>query len=211
MPKRRRDKLHDPLVRLVSAADKDVLAGLILALAGEEPEVRRSCFEYLKKHVALPMNEQGKAEGEAVMALWLQYEPLILKPLDKAWDVERLKIFMHRKNFEQALAVLKKIGSPGRRYYDRDALKVAQALEERFPREILAYYRSGLGDLKINRTRKDYADQAAIMAKTRHMFVDVLKAPQEWEAFARPVKAANIKRPAFQEEMARAVPDWKDL
>jgi len=49
------------------------------------------------------------------------------------------------------------------------------------------------------------------MAKVRHMFVDVLKAPQEREAFARPVKMANIKRPAFQEEMARAVPSWKDL
>lgn len=142
---------------------------------------------------------------------WVQYEPLILKRLDKAWDEEKLKIFMHRKDFDQALAVLKKIGSPGRRYYDREALNVAQALETRFPREILAYYRSGLGDLKINRTRKEYADQAAFMAKVRHMFVDVLKAPQGWEAFARPVKMANIKRPAFQEEMARAVLGWKDI
>jgi tetratricopeptide (TPR) repeat protein len=92
---------------------------------------------------------------------WVQYEPLILKRLDKAWDGEKLKIFMHRKDFDQALAVLKKMGSPGRRYYNREALNVAQALETRFPREILAYYRSGLGDLKINRTRKEYADQAA--------------------------------------------------
>jgi hypothetical protein len=414
----RKKKSLDLLTRLVSTAEKDVLAGLVLALAGKDPVVRRSCFEYLKKHAALPQDEQGKAEGEAVMALWMelepdlseldeygggdrhtedhvetllyelaeklkkekvprdyrrqlldevmpyiesgnagmddmlneiaygtcrdkddwryfaecletmgkdwaqiqalriyrrigdhedylrlrtlnmkyggdfhdlatfywergekekaiqmakeglkkgegkmdelrsflakraresgdrqafltlefeqavdhltfqkykaiakickpqewvQYEPLILKRLDKAWDGEKLKIFMHRKDFDQALAVLKKMGSPGRRYYDREALNVAQALETRFPREILAYYRSGLGDLKINRTRKEYADQAAFMAKVRHMFVDVLKAPQEWEAFARPVKMANIKRPAFQEEMARAVLGWKDL
>ena len=418
MPRNTKKKNQDLLTRLVSATEKDVLAGLVLDLAGKEPEVRRSCFEYLKKHVALPEDEQGKAEGEAVMALWMelepdlsdldeygggdrrtedyvdtllyelaeklkkekvprdyrrhlldevmpyvergnagmddmlneiaygtcrdkddwrylaecfetmgkdwaqiqalriyrrigdhedylrlrslnmkyggdfhdlatfywergekqkaiqvakeglekgegrmdelrsflakraresgdrkafldlefeqatdhltlqnykafqeickpqewvQYEPLILKRLDKAWDSEKLKILMHRKDFDEALAVLKKMGSPGRRYYDRDALKVAQALEVRFPSEILAYYRSGLGDLKINRTRKEYADQAVFMAKVRGMFVDVLKSAREWEAFARPIRMANVKRPAFQEEMARAVPGWKDL
>jgi hypothetical protein len=47
----------------------------------------------------------------------------------------------------------------------------------RFPREILAYYRSGLGDMKINRTRKEYAEQAVFMAKVRRMFVDALKSP----------------------------------
>jgi hypothetical protein len=108
---------------------------------------------------------------------WVQYEPLILKRLDKAWDGEKLKIFTHRKDFDQALAVLKKMGSPGRRYYDRDALKAAQTLEERFPREILAYYRSGLDDLKVNLPRKEYAAKAVFMAKARHVFVDVLKAP----------------------------------
>jgi hypothetical protein len=418
MPKNKKKRAEDLLARLISTAEKDVLAGLVLALAGEEPEIRRECFEYLKKHVVLPEDEKKEAEGEALMALWMEvepdlseldeyaggdrqtedyvdtllydlakklqkekvprnyrrqlldevmpyiesgnagmddmlyevaygtcrdkedwrylaecleaigrdgaqtharriyrqigdhedylrlralkmkyggdfhdlasfywergekekaiqvakeglkkaegrmdelrsflakraresgdrqafldlqfqeatdhltlqkykaflkickrqewvrYEPLILKRLDKALDGERLKIFMHRKDFEQAMTVLKKMGSPGRRYYDRDVLNVAQALEERFPREILAYYRSGLGDLKINRTRKEYANQAAFMAKVRHMFVDVLKSPQEWEAFARPIKMANIKRPAFQEEMARKVPGWKDL
>ena len=103
------------------------------------------------------------------------------------------------------------MGSPGRRYDDRDALKVAHALEELLPEEILAYYRSGLGDLKVNLPRKEYAAKAVFMAKVRHMFVDVLKTLQDWEAFARPIKIANIKRPAFQEEMARAVPGWKEL
>ena len=75
MVRNRKNKVEDPLVRLVSAAERDVLAGLILELAGREPEVRRKCFEYLKKHVALPMNEQGEAEGEALMALWMELEP----------------------------------------------------------------------------------------------------------------------------------------
>lgn len=33
---------------------------------------------------------------------WTRYEPTVLKRLDKAWDGEKLKIFMHRKDFEQA-------------------------------------------------------------------------------------------------------------
>ena len=416
--KNRKKKGDDPLVRLISAAEKDVLAGLTLELAREEPEVRRKCFEYLKKHVALPVNEEGEAEGEALMALWMElepdlselneygggdyqtkdyvgtllyelvqklkkgkaprdyrsqlldevipyiksgnagmddalydvayatcrdkedwrhfaaclevigkdwpqdharriyrqigdheeylrlralkmkyggdfhdlatfywekgeknraiqvaeeglkkgegrmdelrsflakraresgdrhafltlefeqttdhltlakykafkkvckpeewthYEPLILKRLDNAWESEKLKICMYRKDFVQALATLKKMGPPGRRYDDGYALKVAQTLEELFPEEILAYYRSGLGNLKVNLPRKEYAAKAVFMAKVRHMYLDVLKTPKDWEAFARPIKIANIRRPAFQEEMARGVPGWKDL
>jgi hypothetical protein len=75
MAKSRKKKAEDFLARLVSAAEKDVLAGLILTLAGEEQEIRRKCFEYLKKHVALPMNEQGEAEGEALMSLWMELAP----------------------------------------------------------------------------------------------------------------------------------------
>ncbi len=71
----RKNKSEDPLMRLVSAAEKDVLAGLILELAGREAEARRNCFEYLKKHVSLPMDEQGEAEGESLMALWMELEP----------------------------------------------------------------------------------------------------------------------------------------
>jgi hypothetical protein len=67
-------KFEDPLVRLVSLAGGDILRGLILELAGGEPEVRRKCFEYLKKHVALPEDEQGEAEGEALLALRMELE-----------------------------------------------------------------------------------------------------------------------------------------
>jgi hypothetical protein len=418
MPKNKKKRAEDLLARLLSAADRDVLGGLVLQLASEEAEVRRKCFEYLKKRVVLPEDEQGEAEGEALMALWTElepdlselneygggdyrtedyvgtllyelaqklqkgkaprdyrrklldevipyiksgnagmddelydvayaacrdkedwrnlalcleaigeewpqdharriyrqigdhedylrlralkmkyggdfydlatfywergekkraiqvaedglkrgegrmdelrsflakraresgnrqaflnlefqqcidqltfekykafkkvckpeewtrYQPLVLKHLDEAWEDEKLKIYMYRKDFDHALTTLKSMGPPERRYDDGYTPKVAQALEVRFPMEILAYYRSGLGDLKLNRPRKEYADKAVFMAKVRHMFVDVLKSPQDWEAFAYPIKIANIRRPAFQEEMARGVPGWKDL
>jgi hypothetical protein len=70
MPKNKKKKDEDLLTRLVSTPEKDMLAGLILTLAGKDPEIRRNCFEYLKKHAALPQDEQGEAEGEALMALW---------------------------------------------------------------------------------------------------------------------------------------------
>jgi hypothetical protein len=65
--------------------------------------------------------------------------------------------------------------------------------------------------LKVSLPRKEYAAKTSFVAKARRMFVDVLKAPQDWQTFARPVKLANIKRPAFQDETARAVPSWKGL
>lgn len=46
-----------------------------MELAGTESVVRRKCFEYLKKHVSLPLDEQGEAEGGALMALWMELEP----------------------------------------------------------------------------------------------------------------------------------------
>jgi tetratricopeptide (TPR) repeat protein len=166
-------------------------------------------FEQTTDHITL---QKYKAfEKVCKPEEWSRYEPLVLKHLDKAWESEKLNICMYRKDFDQALATLQKMGPPGRRYDDGHALKVAQTLEDRFPMQILAYYRSGLGNFKVNLTRKEYAAKAVFMAKVRHMFVDVLKALQDWEAFARPIKIANIRRPAFQEEMARVVPGWKDL
>jgi hypothetical protein len=418
MAKKKKNKAADLLGRLVSAAGSDVLGGLILELAAGEPEVRRKCFEYLKRHVALPEHEREGAEGEALMALWMEleldlseldeygggdhqtedhvgtllyelaqkvqkekasrdyrrrlldkvlpyiksgnagmddalydvayatcrdtedwrnladsleatgqswpqdharriyrqigddehylrlratnmkyggdfhdlatfywekgdqkkavqvaedglkkgegrmdelrsflakraresgdrraclnlefeqavdgltlekykafeklckpeewssYENEILKRLEEAWETDRLKICMYRKDFEQALAALEEMGPPGGRYGDGYELKAARALEGRFPKEILAYYRAGLGNLKVNMTRKEYAVKATFMAKVRHMFVDVLNSPQDWETFCRPIKAANIRRRAFQEEMDRVVPGWRDL
>jgi hypothetical protein len=64
MPKNKKKKAEDLLARLLSAAEKDVLGGLVLQLAREGAEVRRKCFEYLKKHVVLPLNEQGKASTQ---------------------------------------------------------------------------------------------------------------------------------------------------
>ena len=74
MAQHTKKRAEDLLARLLSAADRDVLGGLVLQLACKGPEIRPKCFEKLKKHFALPMDEQGEAEGEALMALWTELE-----------------------------------------------------------------------------------------------------------------------------------------
>ncbi len=44
---------------------------------------------------------------------WSEHEPQLIKRLDSAWTLERLKILMHRKEYEKTLAVLLKEKYPG--------------------------------------------------------------------------------------------------
>lgn len=142
---------------------------------------------------------------------WNFYESAILKKMKLAWGQERLKIQLHRQEYDEALATLLKLRFPYGSYSEAYELKVAATLEERFPDKILAYYRSGLGDLKSSLPRKDYAMKAKVMEKVRHMYIDVLKTPELWLKFAKQVKLDNNKRPAFQEEFRKSVTGWGDL
>lgn len=46
-----------------------------------------------------------------------------------------------------------------------------------YTEEILRYYLSGLGNLKTNVTRKDYARKVQVMGKDHRVLVDVLRDP----------------------------------
>jgi len=142
---------------------------------------------------------------------WAHYEPRLLKELDKAWDAERLKIYLYRKEYDQAMTLLKKSRYPDTSYGESEILKTAAKLEQMYPVEILSFYMTGLGNLNYSFDRKTYARRALVVAKLRHMWVDVMKTPEKWEKFGRKVKEMNLKRPAFQEVFSKVLPGWESL
>ena len=144
-------------------------------------------------------------------AEWKRYEAKILARLENAWDTEQLRIRMHRKEYEEAVAVLSRSRYPIYAWDSAYELQTARRLEGRYPEAILKYYLSGLGNLKTNATRKEYARKAQVMSKVRRVLVDVLRDTPRWRNFALKVKKDNIKRPAFQEEFTKAVSGWQAL
>jgi hypothetical protein len=142
---------------------------------------------------------------------WNDYERRMLEALERAWDDERLKIHMFRKEYDQALTILTKSRYPDTRYGGSEILKIATKLEQKYPEEILSFYMSGLGNLNYSFNRKAYAQKAAVMKKIRHLYVEVMNSPDIWQKFARKVKNMNLKRPAFQEEFSKVLPGWKTL
>jgi len=145
------------------------------------------------------------------VAEWKCYEAKILARLENARDKEQLRIRMHRKEYEEAVAVLTRGRYPLYAWDSAYQLQTAKRLEGRYPEAILKYYLSGLGNLKTNAPRKEYTRKAQIMKKVHHLLVDVLSDASRWRDFAFKVKKDNIKRPAFQEEFTKAVPGWQAL
>jgi tetratricopeptide (TPR) repeat protein len=142
---------------------------------------------------------------------WKRFEAGILGRLESAWSQEKLKILMYRREYEQAVAVLTKGRHPLQAWNGSEELEAARQLERFFPEEILLYYISGLGNLNVNATRKEYARKAKVMAKIRHVYLDILKSEVRWRDFAGKIKRENLRRPALQEEFARAMPGWGAL
>jgi hypothetical protein len=144
-------------------------------------------------------------------AEWQRYEAKILAQLENTRGAEQLRIRMHRKEYEEAVAILSRSLYPLYAWDSAYELQTAKQLEERYPEAILKYYLSGLGDLKTNATRKEYTRKAQVMQKVHHMLVDILHDAPRWRDFAIKIKRDNLKRPAFQEEFAKAVPGWQAL
>src|SRR3990172_3046086 len=142
---------------------------------------------------------------------WQTIEPRMHAATANAWPQERLKIHMHREEYDQAIRVLTTLPYPDSRYGADDAIKIAAQLEQKYPDQVLAFYMSGLGNLNQNAPRETYAHKAKAAEKVRHMWVDVIKAPAKWEAWAKRVKTLNLRRSALQQEFAKVVRDWSTL
>jgi len=61
---------QDPLVELLQTATPEMLITLITELTLYRPDVRRECFDYLKKHITLTTAQKSRSEGEIILALW---------------------------------------------------------------------------------------------------------------------------------------------
>ncbi len=79
---------------------------------------------------------------------------------------------MHRKEYEEAVAVLTRSRYPLYAWDSAYELQTARRLEGRYPEAILKYYLSGLGNLKTNAPRKEYTRKAQVMKKVHHVLVD---------------------------------------
>ena len=142
---------------------------------------------------------------------WAQFEPNVLERIKKAWQNEQIKIHMYRKEYNKAMVILTKDRYPTNGWDTGDEIQAAKKLEKHYPEEILTYYLSGLGNLTVNATRKEYARKAKMIAKVRRLLLEIIGDTERWKKFAAKVKQDNIRRPAFQEEFARALPDWREL
>jgi len=142
---------------------------------------------------------------------WTRFESALLDHMKDTWRLAQLKIRMHRKEYAEAMTILSKERYPTSTWDDGDEIRVAKKLEKRYPEKILKYYVSGLGNLTANATRKEYARKAKVMAKVRHLLVEVIGDETRWKKYAGKIKQDNIRRPAFQEEFARVLPDWQRL
>ena len=105
---------------------------------------------------------------------WARFEPKLLALIENTWRSEQLKIHMHRKQYAEAVAILTQRRNPRLSWDDTGEILVAEKLEKRYPDEILEYYLSGLGNLKVSASRKEYARNAQLMAKVRRVLVEVL-------------------------------------
>ena len=142
---------------------------------------------------------------------WKEYESKIMSQISEAWDIEQMKIHLHRQEYEKAIALFEKAHYPTYSWGDSEIYKIAAQLEDRYPEQILSFYKKGLGNLNESSTRKAYIAKAKALLKVRHMLINVMKKPEKWEAFAKEYKSLNSNRPAFQEEFAKIVPGWKGL
>ena len=190
----------------------DELRGFVAARAEETGDREKyMALQFAQTVDSLTLEKYKGFKKICTAAEWFAFEPKILAQLKQAWGSERLKIRMYRKEYDQAVAILSKGRYPMSVWDTEYQVTVAKKLEKRYPEEILKYYLTGLGNLNRNDQRKEYARKAKVMAKVRHMLVEVIGDKARWEKFARKVKQDNLRRPAFQQEFADAVPGWSEL
>ncbi|HEC42877.1 MAG TPA: hypothetical protein ENI20_08635 [Bacteroides sp.] len=185
---------------------------MFLAEKAKEAGNRETYLEYYfdQKTHPLTLSSYQELEQECRQEEWERYEPKLVEMLKKNFNIQAVKIHMHRQEYDTALQYFKE--PPRIPYYGSyEVFTVAEELEIQYPRQILEFYKSSIGNLNVSASRKVYSQNAVAVARVRRVLVDVMKKTDVWKKFAKPIKFYNTKRPAFQDEFARVIPDWKSL
>lgn len=156
----------------------------------------------------LTLDKYKKFKTACTAEEWKAYEPRLLKKMKHAGKTEQMKIHMDRKEYDSVVNLFSKCSYPQYSFNSDPTVSIAEKLEKRYPEKILTWYISGLGNLSSNHKREEYARKAEVMAKVRHMLVNVMNDEDRWKKLAVKVKNDNLRRPAFQQEFAGIVPGW---
>ena len=159
----------------------------------------------------LTLDKYKKFKNACKTEEWKAYEPRLLKKMKDTGKTEQMKIHMDRKEYDSVVSLLSKCLYPQYNWDSNTDVRIAEKLEKRYPEKVLKWYLSGLGNLSSNQKREEYARKAEVMAKVRHMLVDVMGDESRWKKLAVKVKNDNLRRPAFQQEFAYTVPGWKAI
>ncbi|MCK5138942.1 MAG: hypothetical protein KAQ85_03790, partial [Thermodesulfovibrionia bacterium] len=187
---------------------------MFLADRAKEDGDREAYLDYIfaQRTDYLTLSSYKELEKECRKEEWVKYEGKIIDLLEKNFNIQAVKIYMYRKEYDMALRYFK---SPFRSTYrifgESELFSIAKRLEVLYPEEILAFYRSSVGNVNVSASRKIYAQNALAIMRVRRVLVDVMKRTDEWKKYAVPIKSNNVNRPAFQDEFARVIPDWKSL
>ena len=187
---------------------------MFLAERAKEDGDRETYVDYYfsQKSDRLTLSSYKEFEKECRKEEWEKYEARIIDLLEKNLDIQAVKIYLYREEYEKALRYFK---SPSRSTYhylgQSEVFSVAKELEVLYPEQILEFYKSSVGNLYVSTSRKIYAQNAVAVMRVRRVLVDVMKRIDEWKKYAVPIKSHNVNRPAFQDEFSRVIPDWRSL
>ncbi len=187
---------------------------MFLAERAKEEGDRETYLDYYfsQKIDRLTLSSYKEFEQECLKEEWEKYEDRIIDLLEKDFNIQAVKIYLYRKEYEKALRYFK---NPSRSTYHyigpSEVFSVAKDLEELYPEQILEFYKSSVGNLNVSTSRKIYTQNAVAVMRVRRVLVEVMKRTDEWKKYAMPIKSNNSNRPAFQDEFARVIPDWKSL
>ena len=180
--------------------------------SGDRTQYLELMFANATHHLSLESYQSFEALCSATE--WQAYEARILLCLSGADAYIPTKvqvgIRLHRNETELALlALLADRGGLG--CWQESALRrYARQLEDRFPAEILSFYRVKLGTIERG-SRRHYAEQACCITDIKRVMLILMRAglmdPSDWQTFLLMVRTDSRRLPAFRDELRQVLPD----